>query len=155
MTESLEDIKKKNEELEKRIRNLYNKRYRDKKKEREDVVFSELNKLGHGAVEVLKEMTQASISNPLLGIVTSLIFADVLYRAHVIDIQTFVGIGVSVGILEGSAVAGNVIQDVAGFFDIFSSQNKANDPITPTANVVVLGNSDKDLQSLLKGDKNL
>ena len=155
MTESLEFYKNKSEELEKRIRNLYNKRYRDKKKEEIDTVFGELNKLGHGAVEVLKEMTQASISNPLLGIVTSLIFSDVLYRAKVIDIQTFVAIGVSVGVLEGSAVAGSVIQDVSDFFNIFGSQNKTNDLITPTANVVVLGNNQKDLQALLKGDKNL
>ena len=155
MTESLESLKKENEDLRRRIRNLYNTRYRHKKMEESDKVFAEINKLGKGAVEVLKAMTQASISNPLLGIVTSLIFGDVLYRARVIDIQTFTGIAVSVGVLEGAAVTGEVIQDVSDFFKIFSSQSKSSDPITPTANVVVLGQDQKDLQALLKGDQNL
>lgn len=155
MTESLEDLQKKNADLERRLRNLYNTRYRHKKTEEMDKVFGEINKLGKGAVDVLKAMTQASISNPLLGIVTSLIFGDVLYRAKVIDIQTFTGIAVSVGVLEGAAVANTVITDVADFFKIFGSQSKSNDPITPTANVVVLGQDQKDLQALLKGDQNL
>jgi hypothetical protein len=155
MTESLEFYKNKSEELEKRIRNLYNTRYRHKKSEEMDKVFGEINKLGKGAVDVLKAMTQASISNPLLGITTSLIFADILYRAKIIDIQTFTGIAVSVGILEGAEVASTVIEDVSGFFSIFKSQNPAPDPITPTANVVVLGSDQKDLQALLKGDQNL
>lgn len=155
MTESLEDLKKKNADLERRIRNLYNTRYRHKKSDELDKVFGEINKLGHGAVEVLKEMTQASISNPLLGITTSLIFADILYRAKVIDIQTFTAIGVSVGVLEGASVANTVLTDVSDFFAIFKSQNPAPDPVTPTANVVVLGSDQKDLQALLKGDQNL
>lgn len=155
MTESLESLKKENEDLKRRIRNLYNTRYRHKKMEETDKIFGEINKLGKGAVEVLKAMTQASISNPLLGIVTSLIFGDVLYRARVIDIQTFTGIAVSVGVLEGAAVTGEIIQDVSDFFKIFSSQSKSSDPITPTANVVVLGQDQKDLQALLKGDQNL
>jgi hypothetical protein len=155
MTESLESLKKENEDLQRRIRNLYNTRYRHKKMEESDKIFGEINKLGKGAVEVLKAMTQASISNPLLGIVTSLIFGDVLYRARVIDIQTFTGIAVSVGILEGAAVTEGIIQDVSDFFKIFGSQSKSSDPITPTANVVVLGHDQKDLQALLKGDQNL
>ena len=155
MTESLESLKKENEDLKRRLRNLYNTRYRHKKSEEADKIFGEINKLGKGAVEVLKAMTQASISNPLLGITTSLIFADVLYRAKVIDMATFTGIGVSVGILEGSAVAGNIIEDVSGFFSLFKSQNASPDPVTPTANVVVLGSDQKDLQALLKGDQNL
>lgn len=155
MTESLESLKKENEDLKRRLRNLYNTRYRHKKSDEMDKVFGEINKLGKGAVDVLKAMTQASISNPLLGITTSLIFADILYRAKVIDMATFTGIGVSVGVLEGSAVAGNIIEDVSGFFALFKSQNAAPDPVTPTANVVVLGSDQKDLQALLKGDQNL
>ncbi len=155
MTESLEDLKKKNADLERRIRNLYNTRYRHKKDAQIDTIFGELNKLGKGTVEVLKAMTQASISNPLLGITTAFIFSDILYRAKIIDIQTFVAIGVSVGVLEGSQVAGSIIEDVSSLFGIFKSQNQAPDPITPTANVVVLGSDQKDLQALLKGDQNL
>lgn len=121
-----------------------------------DQIFGQIDKLGQGSIEVLKAMTQASISNPLLGIATTLIFSDVLYRSKIIDIQTLTAVFVATGALEGTAVAGTVISDISNFFHLFSGQAKAPDPITPTANVVVLGDAKSgDLQSLLRKDANL
>lgn len=150
MTDREKELENQVKSLEKKLHNLYNKRYRDRKKENEDLVLTELNKLGKGAVEILKAMTQASISNPLLGITTSLVFTDVLYRAGIIDIQTFTMIAVSVGVLEGTAITEDIITDVASFFKVFGGQNKTNDPITPTASTVVLSPDNKDIQALMK-----
>lgn len=149
----------KQEESKREHRNrLARERYRRAKQKESDIfnaIFGQIDKLGQGSIEVLKAMTQASISNPLLGIATTLIFSDVLYRARVIDIQTLTAVFIATGALEGSAVAGTVITDVSRFFDFFGSQGKSSDPITPTANVVVLGEKSGDLQSLLRKDTNL
>lgn len=138
------------EKLERQIRNLYQKRYRGNKEKQFDTLIGEVNKLGAGTIEVLKAMSEASISNPLLGIVTSMTFSDILYRAGVIDLATFTAIMVSVGALEGASIAEGVIEDVSSFFKVFGSQGKSTDPITPTAQTVVLGNKGKeDLQALM------
>ena len=147
MTEKSKDDEIK--DLNRRLKNLYQKRYRannvDKNK-----VLDVFGVFGDKALGILDSMIQASVSNPLLGITSALVLGDILYRAKIIDIQTWTMIGVSTGVLEGAAVAGGIIQDVADFFKVFQSQSQSPDPIQPSATTVVFGNKDNhDLQALM------
>ena len=136
----------------------YNKRYRKKMKMlREQDKMQTKNDLigiagilGKETLEVIRSMLQASLSNPLMGIVSAITIGDILYRAKIIDIQSFTAIMVSVGALEGTAIAGSIIQDVSDFFKVFQGQSQSTDPITPTASTVVVGSEgNKDLQALM------
>lgn len=124
-----------------------------KEKQREEL-YKIFGALGDKVLDILDSMVQASVSNPLLGIASASIIADILYRARVIDLTTFAMIMVSTGVLEGAAVAGSVIQDVADFTKVFTSQAQSSDPIRPSASTVVFGNKTGDLQALL-GEKGL
>lgn len=108
-----------------------------------------LGALGEKTLDILDKMVQASVSNPLLGITSALVIGDILYRAKVIDLQTWTMIGVSTGVLEGAAVANTVLEDVAGFWKLFQSQSQSSDPITPSATTVVFGNKNGDLDALM------
>lgn len=136
-------------ELNRKLKNLYQKRYRRNKVDK-DKVLDVFGVFGDKALGIFDSMIQASVSNPLLGIASALILGDILYRAHVIDIQTWTMIGVSTGVLEGAAVAGGLIQDIGDFFKVFQSQSQSPDPIQPSASTVVFGNKDnRDLQALM------
>lgn len=134
-------------ELNRRLNNLYKKRYRQNKSK--DKIIDVFGIFGEKALGIFDSMIQASVSNPLLGITSALILGDILYRAKVIDIQTWTMIGVSTGVLEGAAVAGEIIQDVSDFFKIFQSQSQSPDPIQPSATTVVFGDKKSDLQALM------
>ena len=134
-------------ELNRRLNNLYKKRYRQNKSK--DKIIDVFGIFGEKALGIFDSMIQASVSNPLLGITSALILGDILYRAKVIDIQTWTMIGVSTGVLEGAAVAGEIIQDVSDFFKIFQSQSQSPDPIQPSATTVVFGDKKNDLQALM------
>jgi len=147
-----------NEQERKRKQREYNRRYQAKmrlarkqlKQNTKDQIIGLAGILGKETLEVIRSMLQASLSNPLMGIVSAITIGDILYRAKIIDIQSFTAIMVSVGVLEGSAVAGSIIEDVSGFFKVFQSQSQSSDPITPTASTVVVGSeSQKDLQALM------
>jgi hypothetical protein len=147
-----------NEQERKEKQREYNRRYQKKMKlARQQLKQSTKNQiigiagiLGKETLEVIRSMLQASLSNPLMGIVSAITIGDILYRSKIIDIQSYTAIMVSVGVLEGTAVASSVINDVSDFFKIFQSQQQSNDPITPTASTVVVGSeSQKDLQSLM------
>jgi hypothetical protein len=146
------------EQKRKQKQREYNRRYRQKlkmmrqtlKANRENQLIGIGGMIGKETLEVLKTMLQAALSNPLLGIVSAITISDILYRAKIIDIQSFTAIMVSTGVLEGAAVAGSIINDVSDFFHIFQSQQQSTDPITPTASTVVIGpESQKDLQALM------
>ena len=136
-------------DLNRRIKNLYQKRYRANKVDK-NKVLDVFGIFGDKALGILDSMIQASVSNPLLGITSALVLGDILYRAKVIDIQTWTMIGVSAGVLEGAAVANTVIEDVSSFFKVFQSQSQSPDPVMPSATTVVFGNKDNhDLQALM------
>jgi hypothetical protein len=145
------------EQERKRKQREYNKRYQQKmrlarkqlKQNNKDQLIGLVRVIGRETLEVVKAMLQASLSNPLMGIVSGIVIGDILYRAKIIDIQSYTAIMVSVGVLEGTAVAGTIINDVSDFFHIFQSQNQSSDPITPTASTVVVSESQKDLQALM------
>jgi hypothetical protein len=146
------------EQERKRKQREYNRRYQAKmrlarkqlKQNTKDQLIGLAGVLGRETLEVIRSMLQASLSNPLMGIVSAITIGDILYRSKIIDIQSYTAIMVSVGVLEGTAVAGSVINDVSDFFKIFQSQNQTNDPIVPTATTVVVGSEgNKDLQSLM------
>jgi len=146
------------EQKRKQKQREYNRRYRQKlkmmrqtlKANRENQLIGIGGMIGKETLEVLKTMLQAALSNPLLGIVSAITISDILYRAKIIDIQSFTAIMVSTGVLEGAAVAGSIINDVSDFFHIFQSQQQSTDPITPTASTVVISpESQKDLQALM------
>jgi hypothetical protein len=145
------------EQERKRKQREYNKRYQQKmrlarkqlKQNNKDQLIGLVGVIGKETLEVIKAMLQASLSNPLMGIVSGITIGDILYRAKIIDIQSYTAIMVSVGVLEGTAVAGTIINDVSDFFHIFQSQNQSSDPITPTASTVVVSESQKDLQALM------
>lgn len=108
--------------------------------------------LGSGVLEVVKSMIEASLSNPLMGVVSSLIISDILYNAKVIDLPTTIGITVAAGVVEGSQVAteiGNIVSDFTNITHIFGSQAQQTDPIKPSATTIVLGNKKEDLQALM------
>jgi hypothetical protein len=134
-------------ELNRRLNNLYKKRYRQNKSK--EKIIDVFGIFGEKALGIFDSMIQASVSNPLLGITSALVLGDILYRAKVIDIQTWTMIGVSTGVLEGAAVAGSLIQDVSDFFKIFQSQSQSPDPIQPSATTVVFGDKKNDLQALM------
>ena len=128
----------------------YQNRQKNGKKIDKNKLLEVFGVLGEDGLKVLDSMIQASVSNPLLGITSALVIGDLLYRFKLIDIQTWTMIGVSTGVLEGAAVANTVIEDVAGFFKVFQSQNQGSDPIAPSATTVVFGNKDNhDLQALM------
>jgi len=146
------------EQKRKQKQREYNRRYRQKlkmmrqtlKANRENQLIGIGGMIGKETLEVLKTMLQAALSNPLLGIVSAITISDILYRAKIIDIQSFTAIMVSTGVLEGAAVAGSIINDVSDFFHIFQSQQQSTDPNTPTASTVVISpESQKDLQALM------
>ena len=135
-------------ELNRKLRNVYQKRYRHNKVDK-DKIIDVFGIFGEKALGIFDSMIQASVSNPLLGITSALVLGDILYRAKVIDIQTWTMIGVSCGVLEGAAVAGGIIQDVSDFFKVFQSQSQSPDPIQPSATTVVFGDKKDDLQALM------
>jgi hypothetical protein len=146
------------EQKRKQKQREYNRRYRQKlkmmrqtlKANRENQLIGIGGMIGKETLDVIKTMLQAAISNPLLGIVSAITISDILYRAKIIDIQSFTAIMVSTGVLEGAAVAGSIVNDVSDFFHIFQSQQQTTDPITPTASTVVITpESQKDLQALM------
>ena len=73
-------------ELNRRLNNLYKKRYRQNKSK--EKIIDVFGIFGEKALGIFDSMIQASVSNPLLGITSALVLGDILYRAKVIDIQT-------------------------------------------------------------------
>lgn len=130
----------------------YRKAKRRFENEKRQEIYKIFGALGDRVLDILDSMVQASVSNPLLGITSSAVIADILYRAKVIDIATFTMIMVSAGVLEGAAVAGEIIQDVSDFFKFFQSSAQSPDPIRPSALTVVFGNKKDDVQALM-GEK--
>jgi len=87
-------------------------------------------------LDLFKEFLRTANSNPLIGAVSGLIMADVLYRMKIIDLGTALGINVLVGTVEGGAIAGTIIQDITDITSFFGKR-PANLDFTPSAHTVV------------------
>lgn len=96
---------------------------------------------------ILKEFIRAGISNPVIGVAGSLIMANMLYRAGVIDEATFIGIAVAVGVSTGA----NAASEIIGSFIPFHQNASSTDP---SASTVVFGDSGgKELSGLIESIK--
>jgi len=72
----------------------------------------------------------------VVGAVSGLIVTDVLYRMKIIDLGTALGINVLIGTVEGSQIAGTIIQDLTEITQFFGKR-PANLEFTPSAHTVV------------------
>lgn len=126
-----------------------NRRYRHEYKARqhklEDLVSKGILTLEDKSLEIIKELVKGSVSNPLLGMVASLVVSDVLYRAKIIDLQTAVGINVVVGTVDGSQIASAIISDITDITKLFQSRPQ-NAPFQPSATTLVLAENSTDSQ---------
>lgn len=99
---------------------------------------------------LLKEFIRAGISNPIIGVASTIAIGNMLKRAGFIDNEAYIGILVGVGVLEGANVAEGVIKA----FNPFSSQGSNLEPSATT--VVFGGDGQKEIAGLiesLKGGK--
>ena len=101
-------------------------------------------------LEILKEMVRASTSNPLVGIAVSVASADMLNRAGLLSDAARDIIWVSIGAVEATQAAGNLLSDLIPF------KNTSND-LLPSATTIVFGDSSSKTNSglveSLKGGK--
>jgi len=139
------------QELDK-LRHTHNEMKRNRKKTDLEGSIIDISKIGiEKLLDLFKEFLRTANSNPLIGAVSGLIMADVLYRMKVIDLPTALGINVLVGTVEGGAIASSVIQDITDITAIFGKR-PANLEFTPSAHTVVYAeNSSQDqlVKSLL------
>lgn len=127
----------------------YKKTYRARKKEAEEAILKGGKFVFAESIKVLKEMIKTANSNPLMGSVASVVMADILARAKIIDNRTAAGIWVIVGVIDGASVAGTLISDFTDIFKIFS-KSPSQDLMRPSATTIVYGNSEgEDLQALM------
>jgi hypothetical protein len=130
-------------------RALYKREYRARQKRTEDLILKGGQVVFTKSLDVLKEMIRAANSNPLMGMVASVVMADILARAKIIDNGTAAGIWAIVGTIEGAEIAGTLISDFTDIFKIFS-KSPTQDLMRPSATTIVYGNSEgEDLQALM------
>lgn len=100
--------------------------------------------------EIVIEVIRAANSNPVIGILVSIIAVDMLYRLRLIGAQTVVALYVFLGVIEGGTVAanlidaaGNFVGDLGSLIPSFGSKttNQASqaDLVTPSATTLVYG----------------
>ncbi|MEM3193273.1 MAG: hypothetical protein QW292_14540 [Candidatus Parvarchaeota archaeon] len=102
-------------------------------------------------LDLTKEFLRAANSNPIIGMVTSLIVTDILYRTKIIDLPTAVAVNVMVGTIEGGSIAGQVIQDITDIMNFFGNR-PSNIEFKPSATTIVYADSSNDsalIKSLL------
>jgi len=145
----IEKLKQENEELRQelsRLRKVHNelKRYRRKKDLEGNLL--DISKIGiEKLLELFKEFLRTANSNPVIGAVSGLIVADILYRMKIIDLGTALGINVLIGTVEGSSVAGNIIQDLTEITQFFGKRPQ-NIEFTPSAHTIVYAENSTDPQ---------
>jgi len=145
----IEKLKQENEELRQelsRLRKVHNelKRYRRKKDLEGNLL--DISKIGiEKLLELFKEFLRTANSNPVIGAVSGLIVTDILYRMKIIDLGTALGINVLIGTVEGSSVAGTVIQDLTEITQFFGKRPQ-NIEFTPSAHTIVYAENSTDPQ---------
>lgn len=131
---TLEESSKYDTELERKRR--YRREYRQRQHRIQDTLGKGLLIAEDKTLDIIKELVKGAVSNPLLGMVASLIVSDVLLRAKVIDLQTALGINIVVGTVEGSQIATTAIADITDITALFG--NRPTDaPFQPSATTVV------------------
>jgi len=128
---------------------LYMRNYRVRKRIKDEKFADTLALLSTDVKDVVVELIRASNSNPLIGILVSIVSVDILSRAHIIDSATAAGLYVAIGAIEGASVAGTIISDFTDVFKIFS-KSPTQDLVRPSASTIVYEMSKgKDLQTLM------
>jgi len=136
----LERLQQENEFLKQeltRLRKAHNELKRYRKKSDLEGNLIDISKIGiEKLLDLFKEFLRTANSNPVVGAVSGLIVADVLYRMKIIDLGTALGINVLIGTVEGSQIAGTIIQDLTEITQFFGKR-PANLEFTPSAHTVV------------------
>jgi len=145
----LERLKQENEFLKQeltRLRKAHNELKRYRKKTDLEGNLIDISKIGiEKLLDLFKEFLRTANSNPVVGAVSGLIVADVLYRMKIIDLGTALGINVLIGTVEGSQIAGTIIQDLTEITQFFGKRPQ-NLEFTPSAHTVVYAESSTDSQ---------
>jgi len=136
----LERLQQENEFLRQelsKLRKAHNELKRYRKKSDLEGNLIDISKIGiEKLLDLFKEFLRTANSNPVVGAVSGLIVADVLYRMKIIDLGTALGINVLIGTVEGSQIAGTIIQDLTEITQFFGKR-PANLEFTPSAHTVV------------------
>ncbi|MEM3907860.1 MAG: hypothetical protein QXZ17_13550 [Nitrososphaerota archaeon] len=96
-------------------------------------------------LDLAKEFLRTANSNPIVGMVASLLVTDILYRSKIIDLGTALGVNVLVGVVEGSSIVGQVINDLSEITNFFGNR-PSNIEYKPSATTVVYAENSSDSQ---------
>jgi hypothetical protein len=99
-------------------------------------------------LELMKEFYRTANSNPAVGVATSLITVDILFRLKIIDKETAIAVMVMLGALDGAQIAGTIIEDFASITHFFS-KSPSNMDLKPSATTIVYAEGSND-SSLMK-----
>lgn len=117
---------------------------KDKKPDLENKVLDTVGSLVLEIPGLLKEFIRAGISNPILGTASAILVSDMLYRAGVIDKDTFLAIAV----LTGGA---SLTSDATSIIGAILPWDKSSNQVTPSATTVVFADQ-KDVRGPLVAD---
>jgi len=104
--------------------------------ERERIKIGALTVTVSQILDLLKELVRTANSNPVIGITTAIMVADVAYRFQLITKTAYIGILVAIGASETASV----INDIE---DLIPSFRKAADASQPSAQTIVYGDAGK------------
>lgn len=128
----------------------YQKNYRRNKLKSERELMSFLSTLTGDVKDIAIEIIRTANSNPLLGILVSIVSVDILARLKIIDPGTAAGLYVAIGTIEGAEVATGIITSLSDVFHIFGKSPSAPNLIEPSATTIVYGQGNSvDLQALM------
>lgn len=128
----------------------YQANYRRSKLKSERELMSFLSNLSGDVKDIAIEIIRTANSNPLLGILVSIVSVDILSRLKIIDPGTAAGLWVAIGTVEGAEVASGIITSLADVFHIFGKSPAAPNLIEPSATTIVYGQGNAvDLQALM------
>lgn len=128
----------------------YQKNYRRNKLKSERELMSFLSTLTGDVKDIAIEIIRTANSNPLLGILVSIVSVDILARLKIIDPGTAAGLYVAIGTIEGAEVATSTLAALGDVFHIFGKSPTAPNLIEPSATTIVYGQGNSvDLQALM------
>ncbi|MEM3860433.1 MAG: hypothetical protein QW478_13730 [Candidatus Micrarchaeaceae archaeon] len=119
--------------------------FRKRQKDREEQLLNLAGISIEKLLDLAKEFLRTANSNPIVGMVASLLVTDILYRSKIIDLGTALGVNVLVGVVEGSSIVGQVINDLSEITDFFGNR-PSNIEYKPSATTVVYAENSSDSQ---------
>jgi hypothetical protein len=135
---------------QKEYNNESKRRARKNKAIRDKELLNFLGNLTGDIKDVAIEIIRTANSNPLLGILVSVVTVDILSRLKIIDPGTAAGLYVAIGTIEGAEVATGVITSLTDVFHLFGKSPAAPNLIEPSATTIVYGQGNAiDLQALM------